>query len=269
MGVGASVDSRPLPLHLRKPLDRSNGDCAVALLGLLDTDEQEVVRFLRLTGWRVEEPLGLTWDQVDREGEVLRLYAHETKGKAGRVFPFALAPELKALLDGRWEKRNGPFVFHKDGNRIAYTTLHKHWKKACKSAGLAGRLIHDLRRTAAREMRRAGLSEGEIMKLCGGRRERCSTATTSSTKPIWLRRWRNASIAQLWHNPPFLPSPPLAKFNGRNARRRSQVVRQRSAKPLFVGSIPTGASSPYNDLRPLLGGIFDSWGTDWGTTLLR
>jgi integrase len=167
MGVGASVDSRPLPLHLRKPLDRSNGDCAVARLGLLDTDEQEVVRFLRLTGWRVEEPLGLTWDQVDREGEVLRLYAHETKGKAGRVFPFALAPELKALLDGRWEKRNGPFVFHKDGNRIAYTTLHKHWKKACKSAGLAGRLIHDLRRTAAREMRRAGLSEGEIMKLCG------------------------------------------------------------------------------------------------------
>jgi len=105
--------------------------------------------------------------QVDREGEVLRLYAHETKGNAGRVFPFALAPELKALLDGRWEKRNGPFVFHKDGNRIAYTTLHKHWKKACKSAGLAGRLIHDLRRTAAREMRRAGLSEGEIMKLCG------------------------------------------------------------------------------------------------------
>ena len=134
-GVGASVDSRPLPLHLRKPLDRSNGDFAVALLGLLDTDEQEVVRFLRLTGWRVEEPLGLTWDQVDREGEVLRLYAHETKGKAGRVFPFALAPELKALLDGRWEKRNGPFVFHKDGNRIAYTTLMNTGRRRAKARG--------------------------------------------------------------------------------------------------------------------------------------
>ena len=68
---------------------------------------------------------------------------------------------------GGGKRRNGPFVFHRDGNRIAYTTLHKHWKKACKSAGLAGRLIHDLRRTAARDMRRAGLSEGEIMKLCG------------------------------------------------------------------------------------------------------
>ena len=34
-------------------------------------------------------------------------------------------------------------------------------------------------------------------------------------------------------------------------RRRSQVVRQRSAKPLFVGSIPTGASQEHNDLADL------------------
>ena len=30
-------------------------------------------------------------------------------------------------------------------------------------------LVHDLRRTAARDLRRAGVSEGEIMKLCGWR----------------------------------------------------------------------------------------------------
>ena len=29
------------------------------------------------------------------------------------------------------------------------------------------RLVHDLRRTAARDFRRRGVSEGEIMKLCG------------------------------------------------------------------------------------------------------
>ena len=34
-------------------------------------------------------------------------------------------------------------------------------------SGFQGRLVHDLRRTAARDFRRAGLSEGEIMKLCG------------------------------------------------------------------------------------------------------
>src|SRR5213078_5396141 len=39
--------------------------------------------------------------------------------------------------------------------------------RACKKAGLEGRLVHDLRRTAARDFRRRGVSEGEIMKLCG------------------------------------------------------------------------------------------------------
>jgi len=32
---------------------------------------------------------------------------------------------------------------------------------------LVGRIPHDLRRSAARDLRRAGVSEGEIMKLCG------------------------------------------------------------------------------------------------------
>jgi hypothetical protein len=31
--------------------------------------------------------------------------------------------------------------------------------------------------------------------------------------------------------------------------RRSQVVRQRSAKPLFIGSIPIAASNPFNNLQ--------------------
>ncbi len=34
-------------------------------------------------------------------------------------------------------------------------------------------------------------------------------------------------------------------------RRRSQVVRQRSAKPLFIGSIPIAASNPFNNLALL------------------
>jgi len=38
---------------------------------------------------------------------------------------------------------------------------------ACMKAGLEGRLVHDLRCTAARDFRRQGVSEGEIMKLCG------------------------------------------------------------------------------------------------------
>jgi len=145
-----------------------DGDFAAVLLEL-PAHEKPVPEFLRHTGWRVSEPLGLTWIQVDRDGGVIRLHADETKGKAGRVFPYGRWPELKALVDRQWERRNGPFVFHNDGQPIVYTTLHKHWKAACKRAGVGNgtRFIHDLRRTAVRAMRRAGLSEGEIMKLAG------------------------------------------------------------------------------------------------------
>ena len=41
------------------------------------------------------------------------------------------------------------------------------WQGACRRAALEGRLVHDLRRTAARDLRPAGVSEGEIMRLCG------------------------------------------------------------------------------------------------------
>jgi len=113
--------------------------------------------------------LGLTWDAIDWEGQVIRLAAIDTKGDAARLFPFGFAPELKQLLEAQWKARDGVFVFHRDGERIEGSTLRSGWKRAAKRAGLEGRLVHDLRRSAARDLRRAGVSEGEIMKLCGWR----------------------------------------------------------------------------------------------------
>jgi hypothetical protein len=52
---------------------------------------------------------------VDWEGQVMRLYATQTKGGDARVFPFGLAPELKQVLEERWAEREGLFVFHRDG----------------------------------------------------------------------------------------------------------------------------------------------------------
>jgi integrase len=140
------------------------GDFA-ALLVELPAHVRPVVRFLRMTGWRKSEVLCLSWDQVDWEGQVIRLSATQTKGGDARLFPFGLAPELKEILEEQLRVRDGMFVFHRQGARIK--SFRRVWTRACKKAALEGRLVHDLRRSAARDFRRQGVSEGEIMKLCG------------------------------------------------------------------------------------------------------
>jgi integrase len=154
-----------------------DGDFAAMLVDM-PLDIQHVIRFLRFTGWRRNEVLGLTWDQVDWEGKIIRLAAGDTKGKTARLFPFELAPDLLALVEERRALRSGRFVFHRGGERIGVGALRSAWGRGCVRAGLATvdpatkkvklhRIVHDLRRSAARDFRRAGVSEGEIMKLAG------------------------------------------------------------------------------------------------------
>lgn len=126
---------------------------------------RSLVLFLRLTGWRVSEGVGLQWEQVDFEGQVVRLRTDQTKRCDARVYPFSLAPALKQLLLEQYANRDGVFVFHRQGHRIG--NFRGVWLAACRRAGVAGRKVHDLRRTAVRDLINSGVPEKVAMQLCG------------------------------------------------------------------------------------------------------
>jgi integrase len=85
---------------------------------------------------------------------------------------FPLTPELRLLLEGQreWvqdlERAAGqiiPWVFvHPDGRRIRD---YRHaWAKACEAAGVPERIVHDFRRTAVRNLERAGVPRSAALK---------------------------------------------------------------------------------------------------------
>lgn len=143
----------------------------------LPPDEADAVRVMFITGWRSRsEVLRLTWPQVDWAGGFLRLEPGTTKNDEGRSFP--LIPELRAVLERRLditrrcERAQGRIlsaVFHRNGHPIK--TMRRSWASACRHVGVPALLLHDLRRSAVRNLERAGVSRSVAMKLTGHRTE--------------------------------------------------------------------------------------------------
>jgi integrase len=154
----------------------------------LPSELRDVATFAYLTGWRVpSEVLTLEWRQVDRQAGIVRLEPGRTKNDCGRVFPYGdLLPELRDVIEARWaetkriEQSHGvicPYVFHRRGGlRRKGSTVREGqrvrsfrgaWEAACTAAGIPGRIPHDLRRTAVRNLVRAGISERVAMQLTG------------------------------------------------------------------------------------------------------
>jgi integrase len=133
---------------------------------------KDACRFAYLSGWRRGEVFTLEWSDVEQRARVIRLRPEESKNGQGRTL--ALEGELWAIIERRWSERVvragrttkiAPLVFHHDGHAIV--DLKKAWATACTKAGVGKKLFHDFRRTAIRNMVRAGVPETVAMKISG------------------------------------------------------------------------------------------------------
>src|SRR4029077_12921147 len=127
---------------------------------------------------RVNEARQIEWSQVDLDARLIRLEEEQTKTAEARIIPL---PSVLVMTLREIKPKKG-FVF-------SDTNLRVEWEKACAAAGLGtrtemqpkddengytwykykGLLLHDLRRSAVRNLRIAGVDESVIMKISGHR----------------------------------------------------------------------------------------------------
>ena len=131
--------------------------------------------FMYLTGWRKGAVLSLAWTrdtklEFDDDGEVLvggtvRLQHEHSKNK--HSYQLRLKGGLLEVMRHAWENRipECSYIFHNDGEPIG--EFRKSWKTACKKAGLEGLLVHDFRRSCARNLIRSGVPERVAMEVTG------------------------------------------------------------------------------------------------------
>ena len=122
------------------------------------------------TGIRKGELLKMGWDQISFEGDVLFLYRGETKSGKPRTLP--LLGDMRAVLLRAREDRDShwpdcEWLFQRLGEPIK--DFRGAWEAACERAGVADLNFHDLRRSGARNLSRAGVPETVIMKITGHR----------------------------------------------------------------------------------------------------
>ena len=93
------------------------------------------------------------------------------KGLEPRAFAIETLLKKQLAEHNRLKKagRIVPQIFHRNGKPIR--EFYAAWRTACKHAGCPGKLLHDFRRTAVRNLERAGVSRSAAMKMVGHKTE--------------------------------------------------------------------------------------------------
>jgi integrase len=137
----------------------------VRIRALLPEYLRDPITFLYLSGWRKSEMQTLSWVNVDIAGGAIRLNPARSKNKETRILP--LSGELREIIDRAHNARrlDCSFVFHNFGEPIG--DFRKAWRNARNAACLGKVLVHDMRRSAIRNLVRAGVPETVAMALSG------------------------------------------------------------------------------------------------------
>jgi integrase len=149
------------PLQMRKLLAELPDD------GLV-----EFVEWCYATGMRKSEAASLRWEWVnDTEltvpGEFCKSGEPHTI-QFGGVLPAIIARcRARRAFDANGTPQFSQFLFHRGGEPVL--EFRKSWKTACKKAGCGNLLLHDLRRSAIRDLLRAGVGESTAMRISGHR----------------------------------------------------------------------------------------------------
>ncbi len=193
------------------------------------------------------------------------------KSKTGdpRTLPYAVLPVLRELIEHRRsvadqvQQERGTIcvhVFHRNGEPIRY--FRRAWISACVAAGLGyerrepdvvnadgqvvrrGRLLekvayripHDYRRSAARNLSRAGVPERVIMQLCGWR-----------TRSVF-DRYRIVSESELGEGLAKLAGSPPAAQPRKVRRMRAPKQNTDKTRTVEPASVPAGQAKSLRDM---------------------
>ena len=116
-------------------------------------------------GWRKSELLGLRVRQVNLSTRTIRLETGTTKNGEGREV--AMTQEVEALLRAAiaGKTKDDYVLTWDDGRRVK--DFRGMWEKITAAAGCPDLLVHDLRRSGVKALRRAGVPESVVMAVSG------------------------------------------------------------------------------------------------------
>jgi integrase len=176
----ADIPHFPMPTDSKPRKGFVTPEVFAQLRNALPKHLRPLITFLYYTGCRLGAATAITWSMVSRDCTEIEIPGDITKTGDPLLLPLVGKGlnEVSAMLQK---------MFRKDGPVFDATNLRKEWCKACHRLGLGayekkqnkkrsyylyeGLTIHDLRRSATRNLIRAGVDRGTAMKITGHKTE--------------------------------------------------------------------------------------------------